>query len=77
MQILFENGVRIPIELNNSPAQDTLLQMFKHLQHVPVEFLGPDDVEAFLARDLAHGHWRRIHGASVFVRLCVAQIRLK
>jgi hypothetical protein len=42
MQILFKNGVQVPIELTNSPAQSTLLNIYKHLQHVPLEFLEPD-----------------------------------
>lgn len=52
MQILFKNGVQIPIELNNSPAQNTLLQMFKHLQHVPLDFLGPDYPGQFIGKTL-------------------------
>lgn len=38
MQILFENGVQVQIQLTNSPAQDTILNIYKHLQHVPVTF---------------------------------------
>lgn len=42
MQILFENGVQVPIQLTNSPAQDTLLSIYKHLQHVPLIFRDTD-----------------------------------
>lgn len=42
MQILFSDNTQIPIKLNNSPVQDTLLSTYKHLQHVPLNFLGPD-----------------------------------
>jgi hypothetical protein len=38
MQLLFKNGVQVPIELNNSPVQDTILGYYKHLQHVPIPF---------------------------------------
>ena len=38
MQILFENGVQVPIELTDSPAQETILSIYKHLQHVPIPF---------------------------------------
>ena len=38
MQILFENGVRTPIELTDSPIQDTILGIYKHLQHVPIPY---------------------------------------
>jgi hypothetical protein len=42
MQILFKNGVQVPIALTNSPAQDTLLSIYKHLQHVPIVFRDTD-----------------------------------
>ena len=38
MHILFENGVQVPIQLNNSPVQDIILGYYKHLQHVPIPF---------------------------------------
>jgi hypothetical protein len=38
MHILFANDHQIPIELTNSPVQDTLLSIYKNLQHVPVHF---------------------------------------
>ena len=38
MHILFENNVQVPIQLTNSPAQDTILGYYKHLQHVPIPF---------------------------------------
>lgn len=53
MQILFENGAQVPIELTDSPAQHTLLQMFKHLQHVPLDFLGPDYPGQFIGKTLS------------------------
>lgn len=42
MKILFKNGVQVPIELNNSPVQSTLLKIYKHLQHVPLIFRDTD-----------------------------------
>ena len=38
MQILFENSVQVPIQLTNSPAQDTILSIYKNLQHVPIHY---------------------------------------
>lgn len=38
MHILFSNDVRVPIELNNSILQNTILGIYKNLQHVDIPF---------------------------------------
>jgi hypothetical protein len=43
MHILFENNVQVTIQLTNSPAQDTILGYYKHLQHVPIPFRAWDN----------------------------------
>ena len=38
MNILFANGNRIPITINNSPVSATIKSIYKHLQHVDLPF---------------------------------------
>jgi hypothetical protein len=45
MHILFSNNVQVPINLNNSILQPTILGIFKNLQHVDIPFRAWDNPE--------------------------------
>lgn len=42
MHILFRDGTSVPVTIKSTPLASTLLQMFKHLQHVEIPFREQD-----------------------------------
>jgi hypothetical protein len=43
MQLIFQNGQKVEIILNNSLVSTTILQLFKHLRHVSIPFYAWDN----------------------------------